>query len=154
VVAEGKEPALAHLALGNICWVENDPDAALFHFERCVAINPKLSVVLNNLAWLLAHKEKEGGQDLDRALAMANAALQENPAFPRFLDTRGTVLMKLERWNEALADLESALKGAANPADVHDMLAEIYAHLNHPVIAQQHQQLALELRNKVSPVAN
>ena len=148
VVAEAKEPALAHLALGNICFVEHDLDAALFHFERCVAINPKLSIVLNNLAWILAHNEDH--PDLERALAMANAALEQDPGFLRFLDTRGTILMKMERWKDALADLELAVNGEPNPAEVHDKLAEIYDHLKLPEIALQHRVLAKEIRNKVS----
>ena len=148
VVAEAKEPALAHLALGNICCVEHDLDAALFHFERCVAINKKLSIVLNNLAWILAHNEDH--PDLERALAMANAALEENPGFARFLDTRGTILMKMERWKDALADLELAVNGEPNQAEVHDKLSEIYDHLKLPEIALQHRELATEIRNKLS----
>ena len=148
VVADAKEPALAHLALGNICFVENDLDAALFHFEQCVAINPKLSIVLNNLAWILAHNEEH--PDLERALAMANTALEENPGYPQFLDTKGTILMKLERWKDALADLELAVNGEPNKAEVHDKLAEIYDHLKLPEIAVQHRELAKEIRNKLT----
>ena len=147
VVAEAKEPALAHLAMGNICCVEHDLDAALFHFERCLAINPKLSLVLNNLAWTLAHNEDH--PDLERALAMANAALEENPGYARFLDTRGTILMKMERWKDALADLELAVIGEPNQAEVHDKLAKIYDRMKLPEIALQHRELALEVRNKL-----
>lgn len=140
IVAEAEQPALAHLCLGNVSWVEHNTEQAHFHFERAVAIDPKLTVVLNNLAWLLAHDEKQ--RDLDRALAMINEALAENPGFPRFLDTRGTILMKMDRWNDALADLETAVREMPNASPVHVKLAEIYDRLGFPVIAESHRELA------------
>jgi len=147
VVAEGKEPALAHLALGNLCWIENDPKSARFHFERAISINPKLTYVMNNLAWLLAQDQQQS--DLERALGMINQALEYEPQNLQFLDTRGTIFMKLQRWNEALADFELVLKetkdpsnGTQNPGPVHGQLAEVYDRLGFPDIATEHRQLA------------
>lgn len=143
-VAEGKEPALAHLALGNLCWIERDNPSALFHFERAIALNKKLAVVMNNLAWLLAHDEDR--KDLDRAMALVNAALAEQPANASFLDTRGTVHMKKAEYKEALNDLEIALRGIANAAPLHAKLAEIYTALGQGEMAKQHQLLEEQLR--------
>ena len=144
VVAEGKEPALAHLALGNLCWIEQDNDGAIFHFERAIKINPKLAVVMNNLAWMLANDPIR--QDLDRALANVNAALEEQPENASFMDTRGTILMKMGRQKEALDDLEKAVAGVNDPAAVHAKLAEIYDQLKRPEMSEQHRQLEKELR--------
>jgi tetratricopeptide (TPR) repeat protein len=142
IVADAGNPALAHLMLGNVYWLESNSQAAVFHFERCVELNPKLAVVLNNLAWALAHQQPS--PQLDRALTMIESALEEAPGVPRLLDTRGTILMKMGRWREALEDLERAL--AVDPAipGLHLRLAEVYLALDHPEIAAEHRRLALE----------
>ena len=150
-VAEGKEPALAHLALGNLYWIERDNQSALFHFERAIALNKKLAVVMNNLAWLLAHDEER--QDLDRAMALVNAALVERPGNPSFLDTRGTIHLKKAEYKDALNDLEAALKGIANAAPLHAKLAEIYTALGQPEMAEQHQLLEEQIRKKAGESA-
>lgn len=151
VVAEGKQPALAHLALGNLCWVENDKEGAIFHFERAISINPKLAVVMNNLAWLLA--TDIASQDLERALALVNAALEEQPKNSSFLDTRGMVYQKLGRLKESLTDLEVALTGVVDPIPVHGRLAEVYDQLGRPEMSAQHRQIAAELQKKKEATA-
>ena len=77
VIAEGKQPALAHLAMGNLCWIEGDSQSALFHFERAIAIRDDIVVVLNNLAWLISHDDKM--PDFERAMTLVNVALEKQP---------------------------------------------------------------------------
>lgn len=144
VVAEGKQPALAHLALGNVCWMEQDTDGAVFHFERSLSINPKLSVVMNNLAWLVSHDEKK--PDLERALAMINSALQEEPENGSFLDTRGTIYMLMDKSKEALDDLEKSLQTVKDVAAVHAKLATLNEKLGRTEMAEQHRLLEQEIR--------
>ncbi len=145
VVAEGKEPALAHLALGNVFWKEQDTEAAMFHFERALSINAKLGVVMNNLAWLVAHQQPE--PDFERALGMVNTAMQQEPANGSFLDTRGTILMLMSRDKEALDDFEKSLPTVLDPAAVHAKLAVLYEKLGRAEMAEQHRVLEQELRS-------
>jgi tetratricopeptide (TPR) repeat protein len=140
VIAEGKQPALAHLAMGNLCWIENDSDSAVFHFERAIAIRDDVVVVLNNLAWLLAHDEKS--PDLDRALALVNVALEKRPENASFLDTRGSVYLLKKDWKNALTDLEKSLPGVRDKVAVHRKLATIYENLGMREISQQHRLLS------------
>jgi tetratricopeptide (TPR) repeat protein len=144
VVAEGKQPALAHLALGNVCWMEGDTDGAVFHFERSLSINPKLAVVMNNLAWLVSHDEKK--PDLERAMAMINSALQEEPENGSFLDTRGTIYMLMDKNKEALDDLEKSLQTVKDVAAVHAKLAALNEKLGRTEMAEQHKLLEQEIR--------
>lgn len=139
-VAEGKKPALAHLALGNLCWLEGDAKQAFFHFERARKIDSELSIVMNNLAWLIAHDEEN--PDLDQALALVNEALLGRPDNLQFLDTRGTIFFLKEDWKKALDDLERAIEGVHNKQPVHAKLAQIYEKLDLPEIAKQHRLLA------------
>lgn len=142
VIAEGKQPALAHLAMGNLCWIEEDAQTALFHFERAIAIRDDIVVVLNNLAWLISHDEKT--PDLERAMALVNVALEKQPQNASFLDTRGTIYFLQKEWSKALTDLEKALSGVRDQRAVHDKLAVIYQELGMAEISAQHKLMSEE----------
>lgn len=148
IVSEGKDAALPHLALGNLCWMEQDMNAAVLHFERATEINPKLAVVMNNLAWLLGSPSDY--QDLDRALGLVDTALKERPGDPSFLDTRGMILLRSGRPREALNDLEAALPGVRDKAGTHSRIAEAYQELGIPDMAEEHRRREREARGQAS----
>ena len=142
VIAEGKQPALAHLAMGNLCWIEGDSKSALFHFERAIAIRDDIVVVLNNLAWLISHDE--ANPDFERAMTLANLALEKQPLNASFLDTRGTIFFLQKDWSKALTDLEKALSGVRDKRAVHQKLATIYQELGMKEISEQHRLMSEE----------
>ena len=142
VIAEGKQPALAHLAMGNLCWIEGDSKEALFHFERAIALRDDIAVVLNNLAWLISHDEAM--PDFDRAMALVNVALEKQPQNASFLDTRGTIYFLQKEWSKALTDLEKALSGIRDKRAGHQKLATIYQELGMKEISEQHRLMSEE----------
>lgn len=143
VIADSEQPALAHLAMGNLCWLEDRRDMAMFHFERAIAIRDDIPVMLNNLAWLISHDEES--PDPERALGLINAALEKQPENASFLDTRGHIYVMQEEWKKALTDFEKALTGVKNKKSVHEQLALIYGKLNIPEIAEQHRLLSQQV---------
>jgi len=44
--------------MGNLCWLEDHRDQALFHFERALELRSDMSPLLNNMAYLIATDEK------------------------------------------------------------------------------------------------
>lgn len=152
VVAEGKEPALAHLALGNVCWMEGDKDGAVFHFERALRINDKLSVVMNNLAWLISHEEKN--PDLDRAMGLITSALEKEPANGSFLDTRGTIYLMQQKYVEALDDFEKAARTVRDKAAIQKKLADVNEKLGRKEMAEQHRILQAEFEQAQAAATN
>ena len=150
VIAEGEQPALAHLAMGNLCWIEADQKGALFHFESAIAIRDDYVVVLNNLAWIISHQADQ--PDFERALALVNVALEKQPNNFSFLDTRGTILFLQKNWAAALTDLEKAMSGVRDKNAVHEKLAVIYHELGMQEISDQHTMLSKELKNKTAPM--
>ncbi len=74
--------------------------------------------------------------------------MKQSPEDSRFRDTRGHILMKLERWQDALADLELALRGREDNPGVHEALATVYDKLDMPEIAARHRRLAEGKRPK------
>ena len=126
-IVTGNNPtALAHFALSNILWIEGDRDSAKFHLEQAYLINNNFVVIINNLAWILAHSENP---DLERALELAETAVGRAPENPRFRDTLGTVLLKSNEHRKAISELQLALKGVPDKNIVHQKLSICYKSL-------------------------
>jgi tetratricopeptide (TPR) repeat protein len=96
------------------------------YYEQAHHSAPNVSVVSNNLAWLLAHNEPV---DLPRALQLIDDAVSRWPHNVDYRDTRGHVLMRMERWNEALAELEVVLHARPGDPNLRLALADVYDHL-------------------------
>ncbi len=139
LLASGEGTALGHLALSNLAWLENRPEVAAIHIELAMGLDDKMPVIANNFAWLLAHADPP---NLPRSLAITDAVIKNYPDNARFLDTRGTVLLKLERYREALLDLEKALPQMPDKGPVHQKIAMIYEALGMEDLAKQHTRLA------------
>lgn len=142
VIADGDHPALAHLAMGNLCWMENAREQAMIHFEMALEVRNDMGPLLNNMAWLVAHDKDE--PDLERAMGLISAALETKPEDPSYLDTRGTIHFLGKKWREARVDLEKSLSGVRDKAAVHEKLAVVYDELKMQGIANQHRKLATE----------
>lgn len=137
MLAAGKATEIAHLALGNDAWNQDKTDEARAHWEQALAGDKQLPLVANNLAWLLAYKEPT---DLPRALSLIDQALTQVPRDPRLRGTRGQVLAKLERWKEAVTDLEFALAGGESSKSIHEAIATAYEHVGLKDMAAEHRK--------------
>lgn len=136
-LASGRSPALAHLLLGDDAWARGRPEEARNHWEQANRIDPGAPYVANNLAWLLAHREPI---DLPRAEALIGQALAQSPRDPRLHGTRGEVLLKMGRWKDAVAEIETALAGGADSPALHAALATAYDRLGMPEMAAAHRR--------------
>jgi tetratricopeptide (TPR) repeat protein len=76
---------------------------AISLYRQAVVKSPDNALTLNNLAWLLALHEKS-----PESLEFVKRAIEIAGPIPEFLDTRGVILLTLNRTNEALADFEKA----------------------------------------------
>jgi tetratricopeptide (TPR) repeat protein len=81
------------------------PDAKQ-RYETVLGIDPNAAIAANNLAQLLADE----GQDLDRALNLAQAAKRQLPDSPEVNDTLGSVYLKKGLANLAVAPLELSVR--------------------------------------------
>jgi Tfp pilus assembly protein PilF len=108
---------------------QNDTRSAIENYERAVRGGETTGVAANNLAWLYA----EQGQNLGRALALAQAAESLSPGDPAVLDTMGVVRLRRREYSEAIKTLEAArdLSKRMQPparvtAQIREHLAEAY----------------------------
>ncbi len=138
VLKNGKAPFGVHFVLGNNALAKQDFAAARKHLEKANKLSPGNAVVLNNLAWLLANTKPP---DYPRALEVANAAVKKLDN-PEIRETRGQILAKMKRWQDALADLKLALATFPKRLAIHAALATVYQNLDQPDLAQRHRQLS------------
>lgn len=150
LLASGNATATAHLLLATRAMLTGDDDTARLHMELGYKKDPNLPVLLNNLAWLVARQEQP---DLEEALGYAEKAIMligtDTAGVERIRDTRGHILIKMQRWQAAIDDLESALPVLNDRAKLatHQALATAYRALGQAEIAAAHdkQVAALEL---------
>lgn len=137
LIVNGDDTAFAHFAIGSIDWSEGKRESALWHLEKAYQLDPSLLEIVNNLAWVLAEGE---AVDLERAEELARSAVKQDPISIRFRDTLATILVKREKWDEALVEYERLLKEVSNKQPIHEQLAKIYEHLGQKEIAEAHRR--------------
>jgi tetratricopeptide (TPR) repeat protein len=138
-LAEGKGTAVIHFALGLDAWQRQQPDLARKHFGLAFDSAPLMPEVGNNMAMILAVGDKP---DLPRALEIIQSLLEKYPKSANFRETRGEIYVKMDRWQEAVVDLEYALPVLGSRRNTHFALAEAYRGLGSQELAAQHERLA------------
>ena len=112
---------------------------ALQQYQRALKKNPEAAYAWNNMAWIWGNHEPK---DFEKALNAADQAIKLNPD-PRFYETRGQIKIKLERWQDAIEDLETALNGTIpNAKQVHGDIARCYEELGDHEQASAHRKMA------------
>ena len=81
-----------------------------------------------------------------RRVAVINQVLDatpgDDPLRTSMIDTRGRIYVKMERWEDALVDLETALRQMPANPDLHRALATTYRGLGDETLAEEHERLA------------
>ena len=117
-------------------------DEARRRYERIVEADPHAVVAANNLAWMYASR----GEQLDRALQLAQAAKAEVPDHPEVNDTLAFVYLKKQLPSLAIPLLRLAVeKEPANPA-FHYHLGLAYSQTGDKAAARQALERALGLK--------
>ena len=123
-------PSLVLNELGSAAMKAGDFDSAVKFFELARKKDPNNPMILNNLSysWL-----RNNDQDANRALQLVDQGLRlisGNPQWlrfrPNFLDTRGSALIELGRFEEAIAAFENALTSRPDDIGLLTQLVECY----------------------------
>ncbi len=135
-----------HLNLGYLYHEISRWDDAEKVYARAMAIDPEDPQILNNFAYLLAVSERR----LDEALLYVDKALKSAPETPSYLDTKGWVLYRMGKYEEALKLLEKAALRDANNAEIFDHLGDTYRALDQLERARSMWSRSLEInKNQV-----
>ena len=142
--------AFVHFVIGSRAWMNENPESAIWHLERAFKLDDRFGAIANNLAWILSNLETP---DLERSLGIIDTVIEKWPNTAVFLDTRGQILVKMERWEEALDDLEASLVEMSENIDTQRALAKVYGALGKVSLAEKHTKVAnlLSERGQSSP---
>jgi tetratricopeptide (TPR) repeat protein len=92
-------------ALADFLWLQKRYDEAEPLYSEALVIQPDTPSLLNSLSYLYAERSVK----LDEALALVDRALVNDPLNGHYRDTRGWVLYRLKRFEEAEKELRKAL---------------------------------------------
>lgn len=133
--SKGVLPPGFFMRLGDMHFSQSEFAVALRYYEIVCNLDQEAAIAWNNVAWILANIEP---RDLDRALRSATRAVELLPD-PRLFETRGQILMRLKRFDEAVPDLLQAANGDfPELGDVHRSLASAYRHLGQMELSAAH----------------
>lgn len=140
-LARGLQPVLVHCLLAELASEEKRPAEAMLHWRHALVLSPYLTVAMNNLAAELTWLDPP---DLNEAMTLIERAIELEPQQATYHETRGQILARLGRNEEALAELAPALKALPDNARLHATLAEIYREKGLTGPANKHAALAVQ----------
>ncbi|MFH0881497.1 MAG: tetratricopeptide repeat protein [bacterium] len=140
--------------LGYILHENQDWDKAESVYGRALALAPEDPQVLNNFAYMLAVSERH----LPDALTYIQRALELQPENASYIDTKGWILFKMGKAQEALEVLQKAVDLDDSNPEILDHLGDVHAALGDREAAKRLWSAALEkggdaeqLREKLNP---
>lgn len=131
----------AWYGLGAIYLRQEKYDLAEHHFRRALNINPRSSV-LHCYLGMAIHRNGRHGEALKQLCD--GIALDPKNALAKF--QKANVLMAVERYHDALAELEALKAQAPREASLYFLMGKIYKRLEQPDRAMVHFSLALDLK--------
>jgi predicted Zn-dependent protease len=142
LLSSGKVNPIVHFLMSNVQWQEKKRDLAAFHLRRAFEVNQTVAKqCINDFAWMMAQAENA---DLERAFLLAESVVAQAPESARVRNTYGTILLRLERYEDAVRELSLALNGVPDKKLVYRKLALAYEKLGMDELAQQHVRLGIE----------
>ncbi len=118
---------LAHDRLGN-------PRQAETAYETALELNPQQPKALRHYARSLAQRKTQ----LDRALQLAQRAVENNPSNPKALATLAWVHFRRGAVSEARSTFSTALETGRAPAAVYEQFGDLHRSLGNDSLAQQY----------------
>lgn len=136
-------PGVTHFIQGTSAALKGNKEEAALHLDLALKSLPNSTVVLNNLAFTMAQGE---GADLPKALTLIDEAIAKLPQpAPQYYDTKGQILLKMERWGDAIPPLEAISNDPTLGLAAHQGLATCYEKLGNEELARVHRVIAANL---------
>lgn len=131
--------ATADFVKGTVALLENQFEDALSHLRIASAKQPNMPAIMNNLAVAIG---RTPGGNLEHALMLVTESLRSEPTHPYFLETRGNLLVKMARYQEAIPDLEKALEAPELKPLIFPALALAYKQVGKVRLAEEFEMLS------------
>jgi len=129
------------MMLGTIYEMQKQYELSEHHYREALKIKPGFAAAENNLAYLLASRDK----DIDVALGYAQSAKEKLPEDPGVMDTIGLVYYKKQMYDKAIREFTGSLEKLPENAMVHFHLGLTYHKKGEKELAEKELKKALEL---------
>ncbi len=144
--------AYLHLYLGHKLYQEGKTDEAEKEWALAYKLNPNSPIIVNNFAWILTHGNAatRAQPDLIRAESLINQVLSrtspDDTNKPKYHGTRGTVYMKMGRFQEARDDFMIAVqhRDAINDIPLQQQLVDVHERLGMKTVADVYRKMLQE----------
>jgi uncharacterized protein HemY len=123
-----------------------DLNTAAKEYEHALAQGDRTGIAANNLAWIYAQQ----GVQLDRALALANAAHESLPQSPEILDTLGMVRVQRHEYSKAVEAFKEALALGVSESTAAAEISTFRAHLKKAYLLSGDDAAAHRLTTRVT----
>jgi tetratricopeptide (TPR) repeat protein len=143
-------PIGALTASGTILQAQGKTREARERYERVIGLDPSAAVAANNLAWIYA----ESGENTEKAIELAQAALDRLPDVPDVLDTLGWAHYKGNSPALAVRPLSRCIAVAPAYAPCYYHLGLAHAKLGDVTLAEQHLRTSIRLQSNGPWVAD
>lgn len=130
--------------LGGIAIRRKDYEYAASLYRDTIKKNPSAAAAYNNLSWVI-QETNNNKPKLESALQLVNRSVELRPNEATFRETRGQILVKLQRWKPAIEDLKSALNTMPDSYEIHSALATAYRALGNRELSSVHADQAIRL---------
>ena len=135
---------------GLMLQLQNKKAEAIQRYERALQSDPRAGMAANNLAMLYA----EDGKNLDRALNLAQTAVQQLPEAAESNDTLGWILYLKDLPSSAVGPFQKSIKQDPGNPIYHYHLGLAYVKLKDRTKARASLQQALQLKSDFEGAAD
>jgi tetratricopeptide (TPR) repeat protein len=144
------KPVAALTLAGTILLTQGKTAEAKQRFLRALEIDPSAAVAANNMAWIYGST----GENLDKALELAQVAYGKLPNSPEVGDTLGYIYYKKDLLPQAIEMLKASVEKDPNKPDYHYHLGLALAKSGDKAAATEHLTRALAIRQDFEGAAD
>ncbi len=137
-------PSIYHIINGLKDSVLGKPATGRQHFKLAFQGDSRVAVIVNDLAMELANNQNQP----DDALKLIDVAIETWGA-ASLNQTRGVILEKLGRYEDAIAELDYSMQHLRNSPVAYESLATCYKNVGRVAEAQELETRAEELREEI-----
>lgn len=137
------------LLLGHLLYGTKRIDEAGLQYQQVLENDPNNLIAINNCAWFLCEEKKDYAQ----ALALADRGLKLAPKYVDLLDTRGTILYRMKRFDKADEDFRRSIQlcppDATTGIGSRFRLARVYAKMGRRTQAVRYLEESLQMHAQI-----
>lgn len=146
-IAVGGTSYAARLLLAEAAYRKKDLDDAINNFELILAELPNMTLAINNLAMIMAKKDPSRVKE---AIELINKAIEINPRFAEYYDTRGELYLIDQRKEDTIEDFKKVVELDPGRVPTHERIIAMYRELGREDEAAEHEKILAKVKELIA----